>query len=97
MIRPEHPDHAGRSLRCRRHDGASGVSDAAMKTGQNCRPRAALYSLSVVRSQALLDSDVDPLVQFVPGEKTYDRFRTLSELLEAASAAAASAGCAGSA
>ena len=53
-----------------------------MKTGQNCRPRAALYSVSVVRSQARLDSDVDPLVQFVPGEKTYDRFRTLSELLE---------------
>jgi hypothetical protein len=54
-----------------------------MKTGQNCRPRAALYSVSVVRSQARLDSDVDPLVQFVPGEKTYDRFRTLSELLQA--------------
>jgi len=41
--------------------------------------RRALFR-SVVRS---LDSDVDLLVQFVPGEKTYDRFRTLSELLEA--------------
>ena len=52
-----------------------------MKTGQNCVRRRALFR-SVVWSQARLDSDVDLLVQFVPG-KTYDRFRTLSELLEA--------------
>ena len=44
--------------------------------------RLALFG-SVVRSQARLDSDVDLLVQFVPGEKTYDRFLALSELLEA--------------
>jgi uncharacterized protein len=44
--------------------------------------RLALFG-SVVRSQARLDSDVDLLVEFVPGEKTYDRFLALSELLEA--------------
>jgi predicted nucleotidyltransferase len=44
--------------------------------------RLALFG-SVARSQARLDSDVDLLVQFVTGEKTYDRFLALSELLEA--------------
>jgi predicted nucleotidyltransferase len=44
--------------------------------------RLALFG-SVARSQARLDSDVDLLVQFVPGEKTYGRFLALSELLEA--------------
>lgn len=39
---------------------------------------------SVVRGQARPDSDVDLLVQFSPGAKTYDRFLALSELLEAA-------------
>ena len=54
-----------------------------MKTGQKLSSAARALFRSVVRSQARLDSDVDLLVQFVPGEKTYDRFRTLSELLEA--------------
>ncbi len=40
--------------------------------------RLALFG-SVSRSQALLDSDVDLLVQFFPGEKTYARFLDLSE------------------
>jgi uncharacterized protein len=44
--------------------------------------RLALFG-SVARGQARLDSDVDLLVQFVPGEKTYSRFLALSELLEA--------------
>ena len=44
--------------------------------------RLALFG-SVVRSQARLDSDVDLLVQFAPGAKTYRRFLALSELLEA--------------
>lgn len=44
--------------------------------------RLALFG-SVARSQALPDSDVDLLVQFVEGAKTYGRFLALSELLEA--------------
>jgi predicted nucleotidyltransferase len=38
---------------------------------------------SVARGEARSDSDVDILVQFFPGEKTYDRFLDLAELLEA--------------
>ena len=38
---------------------------------------------SVARGEARPDSDVDILVQFSPGSKTYDRFLALSELLEA--------------
>jgi uncharacterized protein len=44
--------------------------------------RLAIFG-SVVRGQARLDSDVDLLIQFSPGAKTYDRFLALSELLEA--------------
>lgn len=43
--------------------------------------RLALFG-SVLRNQARPDSDVDLLVQFAPGAKTYDRFLALSELLE---------------
>jgi predicted nucleotidyltransferase len=43
--------------------------------------RLALFG-SVVRGEARPDSDVDLLVQFSPGTKTYDRFLALSELLE---------------
>jgi len=43
--------------------------------------RLALFG-SVARGQARLDSDVDLLVQFLPGAKTYARFLALSELLE---------------
>lgn len=43
--------------------------------------RLALFG-SVVRGEARSDSDVDLLVQFFPGAKTYDRFLALSELLE---------------
>ena len=43
--------------------------------------RLALFG-SVARGQARLDSDVDLLVQFFPGAKTYHRFLALSELLE---------------
>lgn len=38
---------------------------------------------SVARGRARLDSDVDLLVQFAPGAKTYSHFLDLSELLEA--------------
>ena len=38
---------------------------------------------SVARGDARSDSDVDLLVQFFPGAKTYERFLALSELLEA--------------
>lgn len=43
--------------------------------------RLALFG-SVVRDQARPDSDVDLLVQFTPGAKTYEHFLALSELLE---------------
>ena len=43
--------------------------------------RLALFG-SVLRDQARPDSDVDVLVQFTPGEKTYAHFLELSELLE---------------
>jgi predicted nucleotidyltransferase len=44
--------------------------------------RLALFG-SVLRGEPRADSDVDVLVQFAPGAKSYDRFLTLSELLEA--------------
>ena len=44
--------------------------------------RLALFG-SVVRNQARPDSDVDVLVEFAVGAKTYARFLALSELLEA--------------
>ncbi len=43
--------------------------------------RLALFG-SVLRNQARPDSDVDVLVQFIPGAKTYERFLALSDLLE---------------
>ena len=43
--------------------------------------RLALFG-SILRGQAGPDSDVDLLVQFAPGAKSYDRFLALSELLE---------------
>ena len=43
--------------------------------------RLALFG-SVLRGSARPDSDVDVLVQFYQGEKTFERFLTLSELLE---------------
>ena len=44
--------------------------------------RLALFG-SVLRGQAHAESDVDLLVQFAPGAKSYDKFLALSELLEA--------------
>jgi predicted nucleotidyltransferase len=38
---------------------------------------------SIARGESHPDSDVDILVQFSPGSKTFDRFLALSELLEA--------------
>lgn len=43
--------------------------------------RLALFG-SVPRNEARKDSDVDLLVEFAPGAKTYTRFLDLSELLE---------------
>jgi uncharacterized protein len=43
--------------------------------------RLALFG-SVLRDQARSDSDVDILVEFDPGEKSFDRFLALAELLE---------------
>lgn len=43
--------------------------------------RLALFG-SVVRGEARPDSDVDLLVEFAPGQKTFDRFMALVDLLE---------------
>ena len=43
--------------------------------------RLALFG-SVLRNEARPDSDVDFLVEFTPGQKSFDRFLTLSDLLE---------------
>ncbi len=43
--------------------------------------RLAIFG-SVARGQARADSDVDILVEFKPGAKTFSRFLALSELLE---------------
>jgi hypothetical protein len=43
--------------------------------------RLALFG-SVERDAARADSDVDMLVEFRPGEKSYDHFVALAELLE---------------
>ena len=43
--------------------------------------RLALFG-SVLRNEARPDSDVDLLVQFAPGTKTFDRFLALVDLLE---------------
>ncbi|MBI3049224.1 MAG: nucleotidyltransferase domain-containing protein [Acidobacteria bacterium] len=43
--------------------------------------RLALFG-SVLRDEARLDSDVDLLVQFSPGAKTFDHFLALFDLLE---------------
>jgi predicted nucleotidyltransferase len=43
--------------------------------------RLALFG-SVQRDAARADSDVDVLVEFLPGKKSYDHFLTLGDLLE---------------
>lgn len=43
--------------------------------------RLALFG-SVLRGEARPDSDVDLLVEFAPGEKTYRRFMDLYDLME---------------
>jgi predicted nucleotidyltransferase len=43
--------------------------------------RLALFG-SVLRDEARPDSDVDLLVEFLPGQKTFDRFMALADLLE---------------
>ena len=43
--------------------------------------RLALFG-SVLRGEATADSDVDILVEFEPGAKSFDRFMALAELLE---------------
>ena len=43
--------------------------------------RLALFG-SVARGEAGSNSDVDLLVEFIPGQKTFDRFMALSDVLE---------------
>ena len=64
-----HADVAERLAGCAREIRAMGVT------------RLALFG-SVLRGHARVDSDVDVLVQFAPGAKTYARFLALSDLLE---------------
>lgn len=45
--------------------------------------RLALFG-SVLRNEARADSDVDLLVEFAPGQKSFDRFMALADLLESA-------------
>ena len=45
--------------------------------------RLALFG-SVARNEARHDSDIDLLVEFEPGQKTFDRFMALADLLEEA-------------
>ena len=44
--------------------------------------RLALFG-SVQRNEARVDSDVDVLVEFAPGQKSFDRLLALGDLLEA--------------
>ena len=44
--------------------------------------RLALFG-SVQRNEARVDSDVDMLVEFAPGQKSFDRLLALGDLLEA--------------
>lgn len=37
---------------------------------------------SILKGTATSDSDIDLLVEFLPGQKTFDRFLDLSDLLE---------------
>ena len=37
---------------------------------------------SVARDEATRDSDIDVLVEFEPGQKSFDRFLALADLLE---------------
>ena len=46
-----------------------------------CVARLSIFG-SVLRCSARADSDVDLLVQFVPGGKAFERFVQLCELLE---------------
>ena len=43
--------------------------------------RLALFG-SVLRNEARPESDVDLLVEFAPGQKTFDHFEALADLLE---------------
>ena len=64
--------------------------DQASERLSGCEPevralgvvRLALFG-SVLRGEADAQSDVDLIVQFAPGAKSYGRFLALSELLEA--------------
>lgn len=57
---------------------ASSVAPAIRALGVQ---RLALLG-SVLRNQARPDSDVDLLVQFAPGQKSFDHFEALGDLLE---------------
>ena len=62
-------------------DAVQRLSGCAVEIRRLGVSRLALFG-SVLRGQTRPDSDVDLLVQFAPGAKSYDRFLALSELLE---------------
>lgn len=57
------------------HDAAGEIRTLGVR-------RLALFG-SAVRDELHADSDIDVLVEFTPGEKTFDRFMALADLLEA--------------
>jgi predicted nucleotidyltransferase len=65
-----------------RDEAIQRIADCADQVRALGVARLALFG-SVLRGQATVDSDVDLLVQFLPGAKSYTRFYALAELLEA--------------
>lgn len=64
-----------------RHQAVERLAECADQVRALGVVRLALFG-SVLRGQPGPDSDVDLIVQFAPGTKTYGRFLALSELLE---------------
>lgn len=67
--------------RLTREDAVERLKGAAPQIADLGVRRLALFG-SVVRDEVRSDSDVDILVDFDPGRKTFDNFLALSELLE---------------
>lgn len=64
-----------------RADVLERLSEAATEIRSLGVRRLALFG-SFARSEERADSDVDLLVEFVPGQKSFDRFMRLYDLLE---------------
>jgi len=64
-----------------REEAIRRLQDAELEIRALGVERVALFG-SVLRNEARVDSDVDPLIGFAPGAKSFDRFLALSELPE---------------